>query len=563
MAGFVRKFLGSTPALVLSIVFGLAIGGAGLVAILQPPAALSDVAAASCDKVNIIHCGLAGSSDAGYIQSFKQYYNKGSDGRYNDLQHVFRWAGASDAMVRGMNTQNTKLGTMQANGDIYVGSKKVGHDAKMAARFREASWTGVVHVGGNVYARTVRPSSTAHNSYRVLVHFNSNGVADFAVATSCGNAIKFVPVQPKPVLACTGLTYSLLNHSTNEYQFRVSATAKHTTITSYVFHFGDGTTKQVSTHGNHATAQHRYTKNDHRYTAYAVVNSSRTSGVTDAHCRVSFTTPKPKPSLSCVSLTQSIVADKANTYRLTANAHASNTTITSYVFDFGDGQQQTVTTDKTSASLTHTYGQPDTSYTATVHVNSQAIKNISSANCQAVIKTPPTPTTPQLLCQNLSFNAVSDRDNTYRFTATASASHTTITSYVFSLDDTNQRTINSSDATASTTYTLPNTAANHTVTVAVNSSDVQNVTSAHCRVTLPAQPQQPKECKPGVPVGSSECNECKPGVPVGSPECKPQVLGTTTELPNTGAGDVFGFFAATAAAGGLIHRYLLRRKLSV
>lgn len=562
MAGFVRKFLHSTPALVLSIVFGLAIGAAGLVAVLQPPAAMSDVAAASCDNVNIIHCGLAGSSDAGYIKSFKQYYNKGSDGRYNDLKHVFRWAGASDVMVRGMNTANTKLGTMNANGDIYVGGKKVGHDAKMAARFREANWTGVVHVGGNVYARTVTPSSTEHNSYRVLVHFNGSGVADFAVATSCGNAIKFVPVQPKPVLACTGLTYSLLNRSTNEYQFKASASAKHTTITSYVFHFGDGTSKKVSTHGSHATVQHRYAKDNHRYTAYAVVNSTRKSGVTDAHCRVSFTTPKPQPSLNCVSLTQSIVADKTNTYQLNATAHASNTTITSYVFDFGDGQQQTVTTGKTNASLTHTYSQADTSYTATVHINSQAIKNVGSANCQVVIKTPPTPTTPQLLCQNLSFNAVSDRDNTYRFTATASASNTTITSYVFSLDGKNQRTINSSDTTASTTYTLPDTTANHTVSVAVNSTDLQNVTSAHCRVTLPGQPQQP-ECKPGVPTGSSECNECKPGVPAGSAECQPATPPSPQPpLPNTGAGDVIGFFGATTLAGGLIHRFILRRKLA-
>jgi len=523
---------------------------------------MSDVAAASCDNVNIIHCGLAGSSDAGYIKSFKQYYNKGSDGRYNDLKRVFRWAGASDAMVHGMNTANTKLGTMNANGDIYVGGKKVGHDAKMAARFREANWTGVVHVGGNVYARTVTPSSTEHNSYRVLVHFNSNGVADFAVATSCGNAIKFVPVQPKPVLACSGLTYSLLNRSTNEYQFKASASAKHTTITSYVFHFGDGTSKKVSTHGGHATVQHRYAKDNHRYTAYAVVNSTRKSGVTDAHCRVSFTTPKPKPSLNCVSLTQSIVADKANTYQLTATAHASNTTITSYVFDFGDGQQQTITTSKTNASLAHTYGQADTSYTANVHVNSQAIKNVGSANCQVVIKTPPTPSAPQLLCQNLSFNAMSDRDNTYRFTATASASNTTITSYVFSLDGKNQRTINSSDTTASTTYTLPNTTASHTVSVTVNSTDLQNVTSAHCRVTLPGQPQQP-ECKPGVPAGSSECNECKPGVPAGSTECQPAMPPSPQPpLPNTGAGDVIGFFGATTLAGGLIHRFILRRKIA-
>jgi hypothetical protein len=50
--------------------------------------------------------------------------------------------------------------------------------------------------------------------------------------------------------------------------------------------------------------------------------------------------------------------------------------------------------------------------------------------------------------------------------------------------------------------------------------------------------------------------------------CQTQVTFKTTtppvtppkELPNTGAGDVIGFFSATTIAGGLLHRFFLRRK---
>jgi hypothetical protein len=51
-------------------------------------------------------------------------------------------------------------------------------------------------------------------------------------------------------------------------------------------------------------------------------------------------------------------------------------------------------------------------------------------------------------------------------------------------------------------------------------------------------------------------------LPPNSPECKPPVLGTSTELPNTGAGDVIGFFSATTIAGALIHRFMLRKRVA-
>lgn len=240
--------------------------------------------------------------------------------------------------------------------------------------------------------------------------------------------------------------------------------------------------------------------------------------------------PQPTPQLACQSLTYSVVADTKNTYKFTATATASNTTITKYVFYFGDGSNKTVNTSATTASTTHTYSEADKEYTASVAVSSTNLQNVTSANCKVTVKTPTTPEAPSLVCQNLSFSPVAEKANTYTFTATANASNTTITNYVFSFDDGGSTTVTTSASTATTTHTFANSN-QHWASVAVSSKDAQNVTSSTCKVTILGKEQ-------------------------------PKVLGETTQLPNTGAGDVVGFFAATSVAGAFIHRYLLRRRIA-
>jgi hypothetical protein len=243
------------------------------------------------------------------------------------------------------------------------------------------------------------------------------------------------------------------------------------------------------------------------------------------------TPPPPTPQLACQSLTFGVVADKDNTYNFTATATATNTTITKYVFSFGDGKTQTVATSAKTAQATHTYGEAGKSFTASVAVSSDKLSNVTSANCKVTVTTPETPKTPVLVCENLTFSPVGDKANTYMFTANASANNTTITNYVFSFSDDESTTVTTGENTAKTTHTFPADSKNRTATVKVNSEDVKDVTSAACAVSIAAKP-------------------------------KPPVLGATTELPNTGAGDVYVFFAATAVAGALIHRYLLRRKVA-
>jgi hypothetical protein len=457
----VKKWYKNSRVTLIGSILALGIVTAGTAMLLQPASSAPEASAASCDKVNIVYCGFKGSSTSSYIKEYQHYYRTGSDGRYNDIRTVYRWSGANDAAVNGMNTGNSKLGTLYRNGDLKVGNKVVGHDAWVSARFG-AGRPGFVHVTGNVYARKTT-TSLAHDTYKVLVHFNQYGEATYAVMVNCGNAVKFTKV----------------------------------------------------------------------------VN---------------------KPSLNCESLSSQAVKNEERTYTFTATASAKNTQITSYTFHFGDGATQTVPTNKTQATTTHTYAKADTSYTARVSVNSHDIQNQTSDKCTTIVKIPKIPEAPQLLCDNLTFTLSEQGDNTYTFTARASANNETIQNYVFEFGDGEQQTVTTDQATAQATHQYANNNQDFIAKVTVNGKELKNVTSANCQVTIT---KHVEECKPGVPVGSPECKEeCKPGVPMGSPECQPKVLGTTTELPNTGAGDAFGFFAATAVAGGLIHRYLLRRKLA-
>jgi hypothetical protein len=273
--------------------FGLLIGFSALIstatATLQPAKA----SAQSCDKVNIVYCGLSGSSASDYVASFQHAYIHDYDNSHTDLRTVYDWAGASYNSVEGMNTSNTKLGTMYRDGTIVVNGTTVGNSAWVSARFNSGS--GFVQVSSGVWARKTT-TSLAEDSAPVLVHFNANGVADFAAMTICGNAVKFTPIppkpQPKPALACVSLDKVTSDNRT--YTFTTKASASNTTIVSYTFTYSDGTTKTVSTSDITAQDMHTFAGDNQHYTVSVAVNSKDLQNVTSANCQVSLTTPGPK-----------------------------------------------------------------------------------------------------------------------------------------------------------------------------------------------------------------------------------------------------------------------------
>ncbi len=362
-------------------VFGLLVGATGAIA-------NNTVSASNCDKVNIIYCGLSGSSASGYIDSLRAHYNNNRDQYGNtDIRAVMRWSGFTDKSIAGMDTGNTKVGTLYRNGNIYVGGTLVGSKTWVSARFG-AGQAGFKHVEGNVWAR-LTTTSFANDSVPVLIHFDGEGVPDAGVMVHCGNSLQFHPeVKPKPSLVCDSLTATAVAGTfQRSYQFTAKANAKHTTITNYVFEFGDGKSDKVKTDNEKATSQHTYAAGK-TYTATVTVDSTDIKNVSSGNCKVKIEVPAP--ALSCDSLT-AVPTGVTNEYQLTAKATPKNTTITGYAFDFGDGQKQTVQTGNTQATVTHGYAAAGQTYIAKVSVDSSDVKNVTSANCQVTIKTPVPP----------------------------------------------------------------------------------------------------------------------------------------------------------------------------
>ncbi|HEU0266610.1 MAG TPA: hypothetical protein VFQ70_03210, partial [Candidatus Saccharimonadaceae bacterium] len=309
------------------LVFGAALLVAATFGVIQ----LTADAATSCDKVNIVYCGLAGSSTQAQINSLRSYYDKGADttnphGHYSDLKAVYGWAGANQSMINGMSTSNTKAGTLyRSNGSIVVDGRTVGTNASMAARYTSGS--GYTRLTAHAWARSVSPSHNVDSTYQVLVHFDKNGKADFAVAIDCANAVRFTPTpppapKPKPSAACSGLTVTKL--SDHNYRFTAQATVKNgAKVTSYTFRVFDSSNKQIRIHNTKSSSTSQsfdYTQSTPGTYKATVTVWTSVGDTTNSSCAKTFSVPKPpvvpKPTAACSGLTIAKIDD--NNFKFTA-----------------------------------------------------------------------------------------------------------------------------------------------------------------------------------------------------------------------------------------------------
>lgn len=360
----------------LGMVLAVSVIGAGIITATKPGNAS---AAANCDAVNIIKCGLSGSGLNGYINSFKSEYMSNSDNGHRDLKSTYHWAGATGTAVKNMSSANTKLGTLYANGDIKVDGKLVGQDASVTARFSNGS--GFTEISNGVWARKTT-TSFAEGSAKVIVHYGSDGNADFAIMVDCGNGVKFTPTpQPKPSMSCVSLVASATGNLRN-YTFTVRGEANNTDIEKYVIDFGDGTSATLATSHTKASVSHTYAEEGKSYRAMATVYSSIGQNTSNG-CATTITPPSTA-SLTCTSLTQQQDVNQKLTYKFVATASSKNTAINNYVFTYSDGTQDTITTNATTASAAHTFPKNDTAYVTSVAVNG----NVTSEACKASVTTP-------------------------------------------------------------------------------------------------------------------------------------------------------------------------------
>lgn len=149
---------------------------------------------------------------------------------------------------------------------------------------------------GRLYMRNLWAwDSGAYSTYKVLRMTNKHGQV-IRIMYNCGNIVtvgvyqppappaapnptppKDPPYQTPPAVptpgsaACASLVPTALDERT--YRFKAQATGKDYTVKSYVFVFGDGTSKTVTTSAKSATAEHTY-RATRTYNASVKINVS-------------------------------------------------------------------------------------------------------------------------------------------------------------------------------------------------------------------------------------------------------------------------------------------------
>ncbi len=247
---------------------------------------------ASCDRTNIVYCGLTSANAAG----IKNAYTTSRDtAGHTDIRAVMRWGGFTDGNIAGANDGNVKAGTLSRSGVVTVGGKTIGTSASVTTRLNKPGRTNILP---GVYVR-----SSAQNEYaneQVLILFDKSGKAVAGIMIRCGNVIKFTPVIPKnPSLVCNSLTAVAVAGRELTYNFTANATVHDSTIRNYVFRYGDNASSTVTTSASTASSTHTYANYGTTYTASVLVNSVNNSNVTSTNCQVRVTTPPAKtPNIS-------------------------------------------------------------------------------------------------------------------------------------------------------------------------------------------------------------------------------------------------------------------------
>ena len=298
------------------------------------------------------------------------------DGKcYNGYQKLFSYFGIS--------RQNIKDSTL---GSINAGDSNDQEFWRSLGRNPHSNLDKQVQVENQTYY--LRPLWTwgANSSYPALLGKRADGTP-FAIMVDCGNiAIKDTIKVAEPTIKCIDLKS---NRTKGEVPLTVTLTARaeatNQKITKYHFTFGDGNKKTSSDR----QVEHKY-KEPGKYTAFVRVEGS-TGRITERSnaCSVDMEA-KPKPvvkrDLDCVELTGTPVNGPAPLkVKFTGSGTAENQKISQYIFNFGDGKQET----KDTGTATHTYSTVGT-YTATMSVKgSKTNKIATSENCEVTMTVEP------------------------------------------------------------------------------------------------------------------------------------------------------------------------------
>jgi len=369
----------------LTVAIGVALAVAGL-AVFGGMLAHS-ASAADCDNNAIMHCGTGSASN--FISRVKS--NNSGNG-HHDLKAVYAHYGLEPADYDKF-VKYARPGTAYKDGRVVVDGQVVARGGKSIGRLASYQGSGYFKqsIGSNTYYGNTNAKAFKSNSIPVMVLFNSRGVMQFAVLTSCGNPEFGPPV--KPTYSCNLLKKQAVSGKKNTYSFTTSASAgNNAKIAKLVYDFGDG--HKATTTSPSAPVQHTFSQPGSytvKVTVYVHLPGNQTTTVTSADCATIIkVTPPPTPFYGCVELTGAIIDQSKHSYSFTATARSGNgATFENADFNFGDGNSANgVQPNGDQATTQHTYAAAGTyKVTATLHFNAGSTPETASCSVTA------TPTT--------------------------------------------------------------------------------------------------------------------------------------------------------------------------
>ncbi len=402
------------------VTFGLVSRSAGANTVINGPR--------DCDNNAVIRCGALSTDE------LKADYQANEAG---DVPAIYQHFGISSADVAGLS-QKATVGTVKANGEVWIGDQLIGVNARTAGRNKTTH--SVAILGSSAYVRPPSDSfASPSTTIQVFVGYK-NTMPAFAIISSCGNpliwdkpnfdvqktvskdgaswkenetfkdgdqaqfrlvikettgradigGVSFTDFLP------TGATYvpnslkidGIASSKTVGQQVDLAPLKKGSTVTiTYK------TTVKVT--GKECGTSH-LTNTVHVGTLYFGTGSDTASVDVSKECA-----PAPTPKYSCQSLTHTVTANtkKGDSVQFKATPGViENTQLTGYTFSINGSVVQD------TASDTYTYTIPDYgTYAAEVRVKTEAGVSPSTASCKATFTVEqPAPEPKYVACTALS-----------------------------------------------------------------------------------------------------------------------------------------------------------------
>lgn len=484
-----------------------------------------------CSNNSIIKCGAHTPTD---------FINKLQANNPPDLQAIYSDFTLTPDKYADFE-QNAKMGTAYKNGTIVVNGETVATDSWSIGREKKPYSTDDV-IAGHTYYKSYSKDVFAVDSIPAMVYFNKDGNIQFAVLTACGNPLGGTPVTTKKA-SCDMLQKTAVSGQDNTYQFTTKATTvSGSRISRVVYDFGDGSGTVTQSDATTAVTHTYSTPGTFtaKVTVFVVNASGNEVALTAATCQTQITVQQPTPppaDVACTNLQATVDPHNYLAYTFTATTTATNATLRSADFDFGDGMTAPgvgpVAAAPTTAAAQHTYAAAGTyRIRATVHFDAANTNNTTNTTATPTTTTTTTATPTTTMSSSPTRTTVTPSDGSYTRTtvtpATNSATRTTVT----------PATSSATRTTVTPAGTTTTTAQNGQVTQQTNQTNI-TVRDATCATTI-------------------TINAPAPVTPAAT---TPQP--TAPELPKTGPAGVAGLFGGASAIGAIGYRLRLRRKTNL